>query len=452
VINWRPASSPQGDSDGPEGAGRAMQAWRGRVVQRALQSRLVGSTAIMTVGMTLRLFLQMLSFIIVAGSMGAGEFGAFVSVAALVNIVAAFSGWGSDQLLVRRVARKRSELPKALGSALIYLGLSGPPLALLCFLLVPWLVDPSISWRIVLFVATSDIIFARLNTFALASYQAVDRPWGTALSSLGFAGTRVAAALIWVAVAPVHHDAVSWAGFYFASSLLAGLVSLWRVCRDFGYPVWQVEWRQWRDGFHFSLQMASFAAFGNTDKPVIAALSNLSTAGLYAAGFRIVDAASVPVRALMYSTYAKFFQVGAAGPMASLKLAIRLLPIGISLGAIGSLGIVVVAPFAPRILGHSYAGTEAIMLTLVPLPVLVAIYYLGADVLVSSGHAAMRTLTQIAMPPVNITLCAILVPTHGAQGAAVAALLTNAVLAAAAWLVAVAVSRRGAAKPDVGAS
>jgi O-antigen/teichoic acid export membrane protein len=451
VINWRPAVSPQGDPKTPEPTGRTLQALGGKLLRRALRSRLAGSTAIMTVGMTLRLFLQMLSFIIVAGSMGAGEFGAFVSVAALVNIVGAFSGWGSDQLLVRRVARMRSELPKALGSALIYLGLSGPPLALLSFLLVPWLVDPSISWRIVLFVAASDIIFARLSNYAAASYQAVDRPWGTAWTSLGFTGTRVVAALVWITVAP-DHSAASWAGYYLAGSVLAGLTSFWRVCRDLGYPVWKVEWREWRDGLHFSLQMASFAAFGNTDKPVIAALSSLSTAGLYAAGFRIVDAASVPVRALMYSTYAKFFQVGAAGPTASLKLAVRLLPIGIGLGAIGSLGIVLIAPFAPRILGHSYAGTETIMLILVPLPVLVAIYYLGADVLISSGHAAMRTLTQIVMPPVNIALCAILVPAHGADGAALAALLTNAILAAAAWLVAAVVSRRAAAPPTANES
>jgi O-antigen/teichoic acid export membrane protein len=440
VINWRPAASPQGESETRESTGR-MPAWGGKLIRRALRSRLVGSTAIMTVGMTLRLFLQMLSFIIVAGSMGAGEFGAFVSVAALVNIIGAFSGWGSDQLLVRRVARMRSELPKALGSALIYLGISGPPLALLSFLLVPWLVDPSISWRIVLFVAASDIIFARLNNYAAASYQAVDRPWGTAWTSLGFTGVRVVAALIWVSVTP-DHRAVSWATYYFVGSLLAALVSLWRVCRDLGYPVWQVRWSEWRDGLHFSLQMASFAAFGNTDKPVIAALSNLSTAGLYAAGFRNVDAASVPVRALMYSTYAKFFQVGAAGPKASLTLAVRLLPVGIGLGAIGSLGVAVVAPFAPQVLGHSYAGTQTVMLLLVPLPVLVAIYYLGADVLISSGYAVIRTLAQIAMPPVNIAFCAMLVPTHGAEGAALAALLTNSVLAVAVWIAAAAVGRR----------
>lgn len=414
------------------------------LIRRYLQSRLTGSTAIMTVGMGLRLLLQMLSFVIVAGSMGAREFGAFVSVAALVGIASAFAGWGGDQLIVRRVARAPSELPKAFGSALIFLGISGPPLALLSFALVPWLVDSSIPWQIVICVAVSDILFQRINNFAAAGYQAVDRPFGTVWTNVGFTAARVAAAGLWVALAPTHH-ALSWAVYYMSAAALAGTISFWRVCRDLGYPVWQVAWADWRDGFHFALQMASYAAFGNTDKPVIAALSNLSTAGLYAAAFRVTDAAIVPVRALMYSTYARFFQVGVAGPQASLKLAVKLLPVGIALGVLGSLGIVAAAPIAPYILGRSYEGTATIMWILAPLPVLYAIYYLGADVLISSGHAALRTLTQIAMPPVNIVLCVFLVPAHGAKGAAVAALLTHIILAVAAWIAAGVVSSRAAA-------
>jgi O-antigen/teichoic acid export membrane protein len=441
VIDWRPAASAQRD---PGWMIRKVPRWGTTIFRRALKSRLAGSTAVMTAGMCFRLLLQMVSFIVVAGSMGAKQFGAFVSVAALVSITGAFSGWGSDQLLVRRTARRRGEYPEALGNALIYLALSGPPLVLLSFLIVQFLVDPSISWRIVLFVAASDMIFARLNTYAAASYQAFDRPWGTAWTSLGFAGTRLVVALLWVTLTATH-TAVSWCVFYFCGSVAAGLISLLRICRDLGYPAWRVRWSDWRDGFHFAMQTASGAAFGNTDKPVIAALSNLSTAGLYAAGFRVVDAASIPVRALMYSTYARFFEVGIDGPQASLKLAIRMLPVGVGLGAIGSVGIVVVAPFAPWLLGHSYAGTEEIMLTLCPVPILLAFYSLAGDVLVSSGYAIMRTLTQIAMPFLNIVLCALLVPPYGAHGAAIAALSASATLAAAAWLVAVTVSRRAQA-------
>jgi O-antigen/teichoic acid export membrane protein len=402
----------------------------------------------MTAGMGLRLLLQMLSFVIVAGSIGAGQFGAFASVAALVAIVSAFSGWGAEQLIVRRVARNQSELPQSLGSGLAFVGLSAPPLAAVTFLLVPLLVDSSISWRLIACVAIADIFFAHVNSCAAACYQAVDRPIGAAGLNLGFTGARVAAAALWVAVAPVH-DALSWGDYYLAASSLAGAVSLWRVYRDLGRPVWQIAWADWRDGFHFSLQQASFAAFGNIDKPVVVALSNLQIGGQYAAASRIADAALVPVRALIFSTYARFFQAGAEGPRASARLAVKMLPVGVGLGAIGSLGILVVAPIAPWLLGHSYAGTGAIMSLLSPLPVLYAFYYLGADVLVSSGHTALRTLVQIVMPPINVVLCGIFVPAYGATGAAIAAVLTGSIVACAAWAAVGFVTRQSRTVPVV---
>ena len=293
---------------------------------------------------------------------------------------------------------------------------------------VPLAIDSSIPWQLVLFVAISDIGFARVNGIGGSCYQAVGRPMGTLRLSVGFATARVMAAFLWVAVAR-HHDALSWSHYYFAISMLAAVVSVWRVRRELGPPHWQIAWHEWRDGFHFALQTASQSAFGSTDKPVIAALSDLSVAGVYAAASRIVAAAGIPVSALLYSAYVRFFQVGVAGPRASARLAVRLLPVGVGLGALGTVAILVLAPLAPRVLGHSYIGTDAALLLLAPLPVFRAVYSLGLDVLVSTGHTGLRTVAQIAMPPVNILLCCLLVPSHGVIGAAIAALLTHVSLA-----------------------
>jgi len=399
-----------------------------------LRSPLVGSMSIITVAMAVRLVLQIVVFGIVAGSMGATQFGAFASVAALAAIFSSFSGWGADQLLLRRVGRAREELPKAMATSMAFVALSAPPLVLLATVVVPLAIDSSIPWQLVMFIAISDIGFARVSQIFGSCYQAVGRPMGTLRLSVGFATARVMVAFLWVAVAR-HHDALSWSHYYFAISMLATVVSVWRVRRELGPPHWEVAWHEWRDGFHFALQTASQQAFGNTDKPVIAALSDLSVAGLYAAASRIVAAAGIPVSALLYSAYVRFFQVGVAGPRASARLAVRLLPVGVGLGALGTVAILVLAPLAPRVLGHSYIGTDAALLLLAPLPVFRAVYSLGLDVLVSTGHTGLRTVAQIAMPPVNILLCCLLVPSHGVIGAAIAALLTHVSLAIAVWMI-----------------
>jgi O-antigen/teichoic acid export membrane protein len=138
-----------------------------------LRSPLASSMSIITVSMAVSLLLQMFTFAIIAGSMGPRQFGAFATVAALAVITGSFSGWGSDQLLLRRVGRAREELPRAMATSLVFLALSAPPLVLLSVVLVPLAIDDSISWQIVLFVAVSNIALARVNTVAATRF----RPW-----------------------------------------------------------------------------------------------------------------------------------------------------------------------------------------------------------------------------------------------------------------------------------
>src|SRR6185437_13197671 len=64
---------------------------------------------------------------------------------------------------------------------------------------------------------------------------------------------------------------------------------------------------------------------------------------------------------------------------------------------------------------------------------LYALYYLGADALITGGHFGYRTLIQLMLPILDIGLCAILVPRYGAAGAALAATCTHIVLVTVLW-------------------
>jgi len=122
----------------------------------------------------------------------------------------------------------------------------------------------------------------------------------------------------------------SWASFYLAVSVLGASLSLWRIWRDLGRPEWKIAWHEWRDGFHFALQTASYAAFGSTDKPVIARLVEPVHRRNLCRGQRLAMAAAIPVRSLLYSAYVRFFQARCCGS-AEQRAAGRatLLPLGI---------------------------------------------------------------------------------------------------------------------------
>ena len=408
--------------------------WPGAPGRSDFAARLFGNMSIITVAMALRLALRLVIFAILAATMGAEQFGALATVSALAAIFTSFSGWGADQLLFRRVGRARGELPKAMATSLAFLALSAPPLVLLAFLLIPFALGSAMPWQLILLISIADIGLAQVNGIAADCYQALGRPIGTFALTVGFGTVRVLTAGLWAVLAS-RHDAVSWSYYYAGVSAIAAAVSLWVMRRDFGKPRWDIAWGDWRDGFHFAVQSASQAVSGNIDKPVIAALANLQMAGLYTAAIRIAAAAAIPINALLYSAYVRFFEVGASGARNSTRLAIGLLPIGAALGILAGAGMLLLAPLAPRILGHSYAGTDTAVIMLAPLPLLSLVQSLGLDVVVSVGRTSLRTLAQFAMPPINVLLCVLLVPSHGATGAAISAVLSRAIVAVAAWAI-----------------
>ncbi|HEY5208282.1 MAG TPA: oligosaccharide flippase family protein [Stellaceae bacterium] len=397
-----------------------------------LTSTIAGNTGVMTIGIAIQILLQAAYFILVTRTMGADSYGAFVSVSAMAGIVAAFSGWGGDQLLIRRVATARDQYPRAFGEALAYFVLSAPILTLGAGLLLPFLADPSIPLTAIILIILSEVIFARANYFAVNCFQAFER--GQDMAGLGILlyAIRAIAALIW-STTTNDPSPLTWAWFYATASLIAGvlsmLITLWRLPR----PVWQVRWSDWKDGGFFALQMGSFVGFRDIDKPLVVALSGLSEAGLYAAAFRVADVLAVPVRALMYSTYVRFFQRGAQGTKGSLAFAHDLVPVGAALGVAAGIGIVVSSTFAVYILGPNYHGVGRVLLFLAPLPLLYALYYIGADALITGGHVGYRTLIQLLLPALDVGLCAVLVPRYGAVGAAMAASCTHTALVIVLW-------------------
>lgn len=415
------------------------------MILRRLRSLRGRATLIMAFGMGLKLGIQILSFGLVAAFMGAIEFGRFATVVAVVGVIATFACWGGDQLLIRRVARDHREFPRALATAFAFLALAGTPLVVAAVGIAPVLVTEATALHLVLPVVVSDVVFANLNTLVVASYRAFDQPARATWSNLNFSGARLVAAIAWVLLAP-NHDAVSWAGFYCAASAIAAVVGVPRLCRRLGMPVWDIAWREAREGFHFAAYQGSAVIYMNVDKPLVAILSNLSVAGTYAAAFRIAEAAALPLRALFYAVCPDFFRFGASGIHRNVKFALELLPVCLGSGLLGALGLVVIAPIAPALLGASYANTYVILLIFAARPMISAVENLGVDVLSTSGYTGSRALMTLALPLVKIGGCLALVPPYGAVGAAIAELVTLAFLLGASWAAIFVFTRK--VKPD----
>ena len=186
----------------------------------------------------------------------------------------------------------------------------------------------------------------------------------------------------------------------------------------------------------------------NIDKTMLARLGTLEATGTYAAAFRVVDIAFLPIGSLLAATYARFFQEGVEGVRATGRFAIQMLKLGGGYAIVAAAGLYAVAPVLPAVLGSEYHGAVTAVRWLALLPLLRAIHYFGADALTGAGYQVVRTVILVAVALLNLILNLLLVPRYSWHGAATAVLISNSVLAIGIWTAVWCLRRRGHAVPS----
>jgi O-antigen/teichoic acid export membrane protein len=409
------------------------------------RSALVRNTGWMTVAQGGKLLVQAAYFVLVARALGPRGFGAFAAALALVSILAPFAALGTGNLLVMHVARRPQEFGRRFGNALVAIPLAGLPLLALALLLRAVAI-PGLSLRLVLALGIAELFLARLVDTAAQAFQAYERMLATAVLSVVAPACRLVGAVAFVAAAG--RTAESWAIWYLAGTAVAGALALAvavgllgapRPDRDLGL-------RDLPGGVGFSLAQSSANIYTDIDKTMLARLSSLGAAGIYAAAYRATAMAFVPVVSLLYASYARFFRHGEEGIRGSLGFARRLLPFAVLYGAGSSVVLFAAAPLFPLVLGREFESSTGALRWLAALPLIQALYYLAGDTLTGAGRQGLRSLVQLAAAVLNVGLNLVLIPAYGWEGAAWSTLASLGFLAVALW-AAVAVLARPATDP-----
>jgi O-antigen/teichoic acid export membrane protein len=395
-------------------------------------AKLATNAGIVAFGSGGRLILQVALFVLVARMLGATDYGAFVSITVLVAIVSTFSGLSCEIVIVKAVSRNPSRLREYFGSGLLLLALTTPPLVILSIFAVSMISGAHVSWPLVALIAVGDLFFLRVNMLCAACYQALELVNKSAVLNIGFSAGRLAAAFLAKALLP-HLDFEHWAYFYTGGAVAAAVVSCTWVIHDLGWPKWFIATDEVNFGFHSSMQSTLFFMLRDIDKPLLSKLASLHSAGVYAAAFRVADASIIPIRALMYAAFARFFRHGSRGVMGSSDFALRLLPFGLAYGALAACGIELFSFVVPWLLGKQYVESASILRIFGILPVFHAAYNIGADSLTACGRQSTRSAVQSGAAGAMVVLCLVLIPRYGAMGAAFANVTSHALMAAGMW-------------------
>jgi O-antigen/teichoic acid export membrane protein len=406
-------------------------------VARALSTRLGQNTMWALGGYGLRLFIQAAYFIIIARCLGAGNYGAFIAVAALISAISPFVGLGSGNLLVKNVARDRNLFQAYWGNGLLMTACTG--LLLLAFVigLCRIVLPQSIPLIVVVLVGVSDLIFVRVLDLAAWAFQSCEMLSHNAQLNVLISLTRLIG-IAGLALAASHSTVVAWSGVYLAGSVVAALIAVCWITFKFGRP--RLALHRIRDesleGLYFSISFAAQTIYNDIDKVMVARLATLPAAGIYAAAYRLIEVAFLPIRALLNATYVGFFRRGAAGIQVSVRYGRRLLLKTFAYPVFIFAVLLIAAPIVPHILGRGFREATEALRWLSLLPLLKTLHYFVSDALTGAGYQRLRTFSQIGVAVFNTLINLWLIPAYGWRGAAWSSLASDALLALTLWIVA----------------
>jgi O-antigen/teichoic acid export membrane protein len=391
----------------------------------------------MGLGLSVRFILQFFYFVIIARTLKPEEYGVFAGTLPLVLLLAPFATWGSGIILIQQAARDPAQFSNYWGRGISITLMFGLILTGIACLLGVLLLPPEQPITIILFLAIGDLLGFRFNEISAQAFQALQRLGYTSFLYALLSVLRFVFAILFY-LTPVEKTAVSWSLLHMISGLLGGLVGLWLVSWKLGKPLLRMTaplW-EWRDGFYYSISTFSQSTSNDIDKTLLLRMSGGNIAGFYAAAYRFVDAMFLPIVSLLQASFPRFFQHGVKGIQSSLSLAYRLLPWTTGMGVIAAIGLILAGHFIPFILGADYRAVTQILPWLAPIIIFRVYHYMAANSLTGAGFQGARSAVQVGAAILNLGLNLWLIPQWSWRGAALSSLITDGMLAAVMWSIA----------------
>lgn len=412
-------------------------------VTNLFQSSLARDTLWMLFSKLFNIVMQTAYFIIIARLLGKENYGSFVAITAVANLVFPFVPLGSEHLLVKNVSTNRATFSTNWGNSLVLSIVNGTFLTLLLFLLSSVLFPGNIPWVAILLILVADLICLALLDLGSKSLLASNMVNKTAQLEVLGTCSKLLAALSLVVFFP-NPSVNTWSYLYCTSSVVMTVITILLITKMLGLPrpILSELRSNLVQGFYFSISTSANNINANLDKSMLSKISGVGATGIYASAYRFIDVANSPLLALFGATYTRFFQHGASGVRGSFNFGKRLLPILTFYAIATVIGFWLIAPFIPVILGEDYRDAIGALLWLSPLPAIAAFQYLAADTLTGSGHQKSRSIVQVGSALVNVVLNIILIPLFSWKGAAIATIISDSVRLVCLWLIVFILYRR----------
>ncbi|MEK5139243.1 oligosaccharide flippase family protein [Priestia sp. FSL W8-0001] len=390
---------------------------------------LVQNTMWMLLGLGGKTVLQLGYFVIIARSLGVDDYGVFTGVVALALILSPFSNLGLGHTLVKKVSRDKQQFNKQWGKTLFVTVFLGFVLSILFVGISQLLWTSKVSLTVILLIALAELIFAKVVEVSGQAFQAINKMKLTAQFQLIISLNRFISAIILYLLVS-NNELTYWAILYCLSTCITAIYSFVMVTKKIGTPVCDLQGLidDIKEGFFFSLNISFITIQNDIDKTMLSKFSTFQATGIYAAAYRLIEAAFMPMRSLINASYTSFFAFGKDGIKKLFKYSLKFYLISLCYGvAIGTF-LYLFAPFVPIVLGDAYESTIVAIQYLAIIPLIKGVQYFLSNTLTCSGNHLFRTCCQISSAILNVCLCFYLIPEYSWLGAVIATVVCEVLL------------------------
>ena len=380
---------------------------------------------------------QLLTFAILARSLGVEEFSYFIGLTAVTAVVLQLCGLGAQEALVRRVARDRALFPvmfghniimsAATGGILVLVGLAGLPYF---FTLSP---DPMLNLGAIALFLVANIVLARTILFVEQVFIAHSMFAAANRNVVLHAAGRLIAAVLGCLVFGVDSLA-EWAVWNFGSHLLIALISVHSI-RALGRPKFTIMRDELRNGMLFCTPYVLLSLRQNVDLMLLTIFTSAEIVASYGVTRRMIDSGHLSVEALNRLLYPGSAAITSKGLHHGMSRFRKVFFVSLGISMLTAIVLFATAPLLPLLFGQEYTSLPVFVRVLAFSVVLTAVCSTALEALGSSGHQLQRALVLNSATTAGGVVVALATWQFGITGTFIASYGVEASMAAFAWIV-----------------